>query len=178
MHPLVKLAKDTVEQYARQGTAPEPHAQEDMPDDFIPDEFMDNDAGVFVSLKINGELRGCIGTFRPTTKSIAEETVRNAIAASTEDPRFPAIDESELEVLTYSVDVLGSPEPVADMASELDPKKYGVIVTSGGRRGLLLPDLEGVDTMQEQLRIAMMKAGIAEDVEAVDIERFVVKRYR
>lgn len=169
MHPLVKLAKDTVESYARERKVPKTG---DMPE-----ELTKQEAGVFVSLKIDGQLRGCIGTFLPLTPSVVDETARNAIAASTEDPRFPPVDESELEAITYSVDVLSPPEPVGDM-NELDPKRYGVIVKQGGRRGLLLPDLDGVETVEEQLRIAMMKAGISPGAEGVDIERFEVKRYK
>jgi len=172
MHPIVRLAKDTVEKFTRERKIPKT-----MPfPDGLPPEFGEQKAGVFVSLKINRELRGCIGTFMPVTGSIAEETIRNAIAASSEDPRFPPVDESELELLDYSVDVLSPPEPVAN-TSELDPKRFGVIVKSGGRRGLLLPDLEGVDTVEDQLRITRMKAGISPD-EDVSIERFEVKRYR
>ena len=104
-------------------------------------------------------LRGCIGTFQPTEPTIAQETVRNAISAATCDPRFSCIRPEELDSIEYTVDVLTPPEPVKDQ-SELDPRRYGVIVQAGGRRGLLLPDLEGVDTVDEQVGIAMQKAGI------------------
>lgn len=168
MHPLVKLAKATIEQYIAKGTRPQAAG--------VPEEFLTDRAGVFVSLKIKGQLRGCIGTFMPQEDSIAQEIVRNAISASTEDPRFPPVSQSELEQLEYSVDVLSPPEPVSDI-SELDPKRYGVIVKSGFRRGLLLPDLEGVDTVEYQISIAMNKAGISPE-EQVSIERFEVKRYK
>jgi len=172
MHPIVRLAKDTVEKFTREKKIPR---KMPVPED-LPPEFAADKAGVFVSLKIGGQLRGCIGTFMPVTPSIVEETVRNAIAACSEDPRFPPVDSSELDVVDYSVDVLSPPEPVKDVRGQ-DPKRYGVIIKSGGRRGLLLPDLEGVDTVEEQLRITRMKAGIAED-EEISIERFEVKRYR
>jgi AmmeMemoRadiSam system protein A len=172
MHPIVRLAKETVEKFTRERKIPKKVI---LPED-LPAEFGTDKAGVFVSLKIGGELRGCIGTFLPVTESIVEEAIRNAIAASSEDPRFPPVDQSELDVIDYSVDVLSPPEPVED-TSALDPRRYGVIVKSGGRRGLLLPDLEGVDTVEDQLRITRMKAGIAPD-EDISIERFEVKRYR
>lgn len=173
MHPLVQLAKETIEKYVRHGSLPR---QISLPEG-MDKEFTTRKAGVFVSLKINGELRGCIGTFSPTSDSIVDEVVRNAVAASTQDPRFPPVTASELEVLDYSVDVLTTPEPVSDIA-ELDPRRYGIIVKSGFRRGLLLPDLEGVDTVEEQMRITMMKAGIPPGESNLKIERFEVKRYR
>jgi AmmeMemoRadiSam system protein A len=132
-------------------------------------------AGVFVCIKKRGELRGCIGTFLPCCDNVAAETVRNAISAATQDPRFPPVAADELDQLSYSVDVLAPPEKVND-PGELDPKKFGVIVSHGNRRGLLLPDLEGVDTVEEQLRIAKMKACIMPD-EEVEIFRFRVARY-
>jgi len=114
--------------------------------------------------------------FLPTTENVATEIIRNAIAAATEDPRFPPLGPQELEELDISVDVLSQPEPVEGL-EELDPKKYGVIVESGWKRGLLLPDLEGVDTVEQQLSIAMAKAGITPD-EPVKIYRFRVERYK
>lgn len=169
MHPAVDLARAAVEEHVRTGQMIEP---ED-----IPEEFINAKAGVFVSIKIQGKLRGCIGTFLPVTENIAHEIVKNALAASSKDPRFSPVTEEELQELTYSVDVLSSPEAVSSH-DELDPGRYGVIVSHGIRRGLLLPDLEGVDTVQEQLRIAMMKAGIEPDEDGIKIERFEVKRYR
>lgn len=168
MHPLVKLAKDTVEQYVLEGNTLKP------PDD-AGNEMTDK-AGVFVSIKKKGELRGCIGTFQPVTENVAFEIIQNAISAATQDPRFPPVNSSELEHLEYSVDVLTEPEKVTSK-KDLDPKKYGVIVKSGDRKGLLLPDLEGVDTIDEQVSIATMKAGIylGEDIE---LYRFEVKRYK
>ena len=169
MHPLVKLAKETVEMHVRSGKILKTPAELD--------ELMRERAGAFVSLKMHGDLRGCIGTISPTTDSLASEVIRNAIAASTEDPRFMPVREDELDSLDYSVDVLGAPEPVNDL-TELDPKRYGVIVSKGLRRGLLLPDLEGVDTVEEQLGIAMRKAGIGPGEQDVEVQRFEVRRYR
>ena len=132
-------------------------------------------AGVFVSLHKHDRLRGCIGTIAPTTGSIAEEIVRNAVCAATEDPRFDPVTPDELKWLDISVDVLGRPEPI-EGPEELDVKRYGVIVTNGRRRGLLLPDLDGVDTVEEQIAIARRKAGIREK-EPVKLERFEVIRH-
>lgn len=168
MHPLVRFAKEAVEQYVLSGKMISP------PDDLKPE--MAEKAGVFVSIKKKGELRGCIGTFHPTMENVASEIIQNAISAATQDPRFPPVDASELDFLEYSVDILSGPERVTSK-SDLDPKRYGVIVKSGDRKGLLLPDLEGVNTTDEQISIASMKAGIylGEDVE---LYRFEVKRYK
>lgn len=141
----------------------------------IPPEYLEK-AGVFVSLKTKGELRGCIGTFSPCTDSIVKETIANAVSAASRDPRFSPVGPGELPDLVYSVDILSTPERVRDV-DELDPKLYGIILQSGHRRGLLLPDLEGVDTVADQLRITRMKAGIRPD-EAAEIYRFTVTRYR
>ena len=168
MHPLVKLAKNTVETYVEEGKVPPP------PDELTPE--MKEKAGVFVSLHKSGELRGCIGTFEPAAKNVAEEIISNAISSATRDPRFPPVTPDELGQLEYSVDVLTTPKPVKDK-SKLDPKKYGVIVQCGFRRGLLLPDLEGVDSVDYQIDICCQKAGIASD-EPVNLYRFEVKRYK
>jgi AmmeMemoRadiSam system protein A len=168
MHPPVEIAKKSVETYVREGRIIKPSIP------VLPE--MAVKAGVFVSLKKHGQLRGCLGTFMPLCESIEAETIINAISAATKDPRFPPVKEEELEDLAYSVDVLSSPEKIMDLA-ELDPGKYGIIVVSGYRRGLLLPDLEGVDTVEEQLRIAKMKADILPH-EEVEIYRFEVKRYK
>jgi hypothetical protein len=168
LHPLVKLAKDTIELYVKEGRI------FDLKEDSLPQDFKQQ-AGVFVSLKIRGELRGCIGTFQPAEPTIAQETVSNAISAATRDPRFPPVRTDELASIEYSVDVLSPPERVKN-AGELDPRRYGVIVQSGGRRGLLLPDLEGVDTVEYQVSIATQKAGIKPGT-TVELSRFEVKRY-
>ena len=167
LHPIVKLAKEAVETYIREGKAL-------RPGDLTPE--MEGRAGVFVCIKKSGELRGCIGTFAPTRKNIAEEVVHNAISSATQDPRFLPVAEEELPHLEYSVDILTSPEPVAG-PEELDPKAYGCIVECGRRRGLLLPDLEGVDTVEEQIAICCRKAGIGPS-QPVKLYRFKVKRYR
>jgi AmmeMemoRadiSam system protein A len=168
MHPLVLLAKKTVELYIRENKIHEVRDEELLP------EFRER-AGVFVCLKANGFLRGCIGTFEPAETTIVHEVVKNAISAATCDPRFLCVRSEELEVLEYTVDVLTRPEPVKDRG-ELDPRRYGVIVQAGGRRGLLLPDLEGVDTVETQIGIAMQKAGIRPGT-PVTLFRFEVKRY-
>jgi len=174
MHPLVELARRTVWEYASEGRTTE-LTPEDM--ESFPEEFTSKEAGVFVSLKVHGNLRGCIGTFEPITRSIVHEVIRNAVAASSSDPRFPGVEVDELEDIDYSVDVLTSPEPVVSM-DELDPERFGVIVINGHRRGLLLPDLDGVDTIKEQLSIAMSKAGIDPEEEGSKIMKFEVRRYR
>ena len=168
MHPLVKLAKATVESYVKEGKVITP------PDELTPE--MEETAGVFVSLHKMDELRGCIGTFEPTTENVAEEIINNAISSATRDPRFPAVAPEELGQLSYSVDVLTTPEPVASK-KQLDPKKYGVIVERGFQRGLLLPDLEGVDSVDYQINICRQKAGIGPG-EPVNLYRFEVKRYK
>lgn len=166
--PMVRLAISTLENYVRTGT------KISLPEG-LPKEMLNNRAGVFVSLKKYGELRGCIGTIAPTTPSVAEEIIQNAISAGTRDPRFEPVAEEELEELVYSVDVLDKPEPIASK-EELDVKRYGVIVRSGYRTGLLLPNLEGVDTVEEQIGIALRKAGIRSS-EKYSMERFEVIRH-
>jgi hypothetical protein len=167
--PLVALARETVETYVREGKTPPP------PTPLSPE--MQAKAGVFVSIhKKNGDLRGCIGTFEPQQKNVAEEVIANAVSAATRDPRFSPVKARELPDLDYSVDVLTHPEPVDD-ASQLDPKKYGVIAECGWRRGLLLPDLEGVDKVEDQVAICCQKGGIAPG-EPVQLYRFEVKRYK
>jgi AmmeMemoRadiSam system protein A len=166
--PYVKWARQALETYVIEGTISK------IPED-LPAEMLRRRAGVFVSLKKDGELRGCIGTFMPTRDNVSEEILHNAIAAGTEDPRFHPVTPEELEDIVYSVDVLTSPEPV-DSLDQLDPKRYGVIVKKGYRTGLLLPDLEGVDTVEEQLKIALQKAGIWPE-KGYKIERFEVERH-
>jgi len=168
MHPLVMLAKKTIELYVRDSKTYEV-TESDLTPEF------NQQAGVFVSLKKHGLLRGCIGTFQPCEATVGQEIVRNAISAATCDPRFPTVRPEELDELEYSVDVLTPPERVSS-TSELDPRRYGVIVQSGRRRGLLLPDLEGVDSVDYQISIAMQKAGIPSG-SAVELSRFEVKRY-
>jgi hypothetical protein len=132
-------------------------------------------AGTFVSLKKFGQLRGCIGTIEPTQPNVALEIVRNAVSSATRDPRFDPVTPEELAHLVCSVDVLEAAEPIADTC-ELDPLRYGVIVECGHRRGLLLPNLEGVDTAEYQVEIACRKAGIHPN-DSFNLCRFEVKRY-
>jgi AmmeMemoRadiSam system protein B/AmmeMemoRadiSam system protein A len=167
--PLVTLARATVETLVKEGR------RIDAPEDPAPE--LKERAGVFVSIhKKDGSLRGCIGTFEPQQPDIAWEIITNAVSSATHDPRFHPVTEKELPDLEYSVDVLTSPVPVDDM-STLDPKKYGLIVESGWRRGLLLPDLEGVDTVEQQISICRQKAGIRPD-EPVNLYKFEVVRHK
>ncbi|MEO0279094.1 MAG: AmmeMemoRadiSam system protein A [candidate division WOR-3 bacterium] len=170
-HPVVELARKAIEEYVKHKRVIE-YTEEDLEK---AKEFRER-KGVFVSIKKHGELRGCIGTFLPETECVAEEIIRNAILSATRDPRFPPVREDELKDLEISVDILDEPEEVKDI-TELDPKKYGVIVESGWKKGLLLPDLEGVDTVEKQLAIAMAKAGIRPK-EPIKIYRFKVRRYK
>jgi AmmeMemoRadiSam system protein A/AmmeMemoRadiSam system protein B len=165
---FTRLARGTVEAYVKTGEAPP------LPDD-LPDELKTARAGVFVSLKIAGKLRGCIGTIRAVCGNVAEEIVKNAVSACSDDPRFDPVQPDELERISYSVDVLGETERI-DSPDKLDVKRYGVIVTSGYRKGLLLPNLDGVDTVEEQIRIAKRKAGIPESERCI-LERFEVVRH-
>jgi hypothetical protein len=167
VHPLVQLARKAVESYVKEHKIL-------TPGKLSPE--MKEQAGVFVSLKKHGQLRGCIGTFEPNQPNVAEEIVRNAISSAVGDPRFSPVRDSELDDLDYSVDVLTSPEAVESKA-QLDPKKYGLIVEAGYRRGLLLPDLEGVNDADTQIDICRRKAGIMPS-EPVKLYRFQVKRYR
>lgn len=167
--PWVQLARLSLETYVRTGK----HLTT-LPNN-LPAALTETKAGAFVSLHKNGQLRGCIGTIAPTCENIAWEIVQNAVSACSRDPRFSPVRSDELDELEYSVDVLGAPEPVEN-TSALDPKRYGVIVSCGGRRGLLLPDLDGVDSVREQLAIACQKGGIRAD-EPYTIERFEVVRH-
>ncbi len=164
----VRLARKTIENYIRTGSIIS------LPEK-LPKEMYAHRAGVFVSIKKEGRLRGCIGTLQATQPSIAEEILHNAISAAVNDPRFSPIDPEELDRLTISVDVLGEMEKI-ESQSQLDVKRYGVVVTSAHKRGLLLPNLEGVDTAADQIAIAKRKAGIGEE-EEFHLERFEVVRH-
>lgn len=168
----VRLARLSLETYVNTGRMAK--VPEDMDD--LPEEAFNRKAGVFVSLKKHGRLRGCIGTISPATDCIAQEILRNAVSAGTEDPRFPKVTKQELSELEYSVDILSEPEPIQSI-SELDVKRYGVIVSRGYRRGLLLPNLENVNTPEQQVQIALEKAGIWPG-EKYSMERFEVVRYK
>jgi len=167
VHPLVRLAKRSVESYVRRGKVIEVKR-------LTPE--MKPKAGVFVSIHKGGELRGCIGTTEAQRNNVAEEIIVNAISSVVRDPRFYPITADELKELEYSVDILTKPKPVKSR-KQLDARRYGVIVERGGRRGLLLPDLEGVESTSEQINICRLKAGIGPD-EPVKLYRFEVERYK
>ena len=168
MNQLVELAKKSIEAYIKEKKIINPPEK-------LTNE-MKGRAGVFVSLKKRGDLRGCIGTFSPTCENIAMEIIRNAIESATADPRFAPVTIDELPELEISVDVLTEPQKVSSI-KDLDAKKDGIIVKSGMRRGLLLPDLLGVDTPEQQIKICRRKAGIGED-DPVELFKFEVKRYK
>ncbi len=170
MDKYVELAKNTIEKYITEKEIYDPSDAE------LTEEMKSDRAGAFVSIHKGGALRGCIGTIAPTCINVAEEIISNAIAACTRDPRFPAIRPDELNELEINVDVLTSPEPI-DSADKLDVKRYGVIVEKGSKRGLLLPDLDGVDTIEYQIAIAKQKAGIDIDDDDVKLSRFEVIRH-
>lgn len=164
--PYVALARAAIEAHVREGRVISPPAG-------LPPKLR-GQAGAFVSLKRQGRLRGCIGTYHPSEPTLAEEVIQNAIRAATADPRFPPVTPEELPELSISVDVLSAPEPCTE--EDLDPRRYGVIVEQGWRRGLLLPDLEGVNTVEEQLGIAKLKAGVSPHAPC-RLFRFQVERH-
>lgn len=164
----VRLARQTLESYVI-------NRKKIKKPDNLSQELLIKQAGVFVSLKLDGNLRGCIGTISPTTNSIADEIIQNAISAGAEDPRFFPVTEQELDRIVYSVDVLGQAEKIQS-PDDLNPTKYGVIVSKGNKRGLLLPNLEGIDTVEKQVSIALKKAGISPS-EKYQLERFEVIRH-
>lgn len=190
MHLLAKLAKEAVETFIKEGKIIP------IPQDF-PKEFFEKRAGVFVTIEKEGKLRGCIGTYLPTRPNIIEETIKNAIAAATEDWRFGPVTKEELPFLSYTVSILGLPEEIKDL-KELNPKKYGVLVKTFplvfpnqeyvldglfekeivSKTGLLLPDIEGVETVEQQIAIACQKAGIDPKKERFYIYRFTVEKYQ
>ncbi len=171
-HPFVELARTAIKAYVREQKII--RAPEDLPPE------MGERAGVFVSLHRRGELRGCVGTIEPQRENLAAEIIENAISAATRDPRFPPVETNELDSLEISVDVLTPPEPIDSMQRQ-DPQKHGLIVQSTRdplKRGLLLPDLENIDTTAKQLYYTrVLKAGITDPNEPVELFRFEVKRY-
>jgi AmmeMemoRadiSam system protein A len=193
MHPLVSLSKKAVETFIKEGRIISLE-----PGD-LPEEFLNRRAGTFVTIEKNGELRGCIGTYLPTKENIGKEIVYNAIAAATQDYRFYPIQKEELPYLSYTVYILSEPELVKEI-KELNPKKFGIIVKTrpifssknlGGqakdvifnghfvaKTGLLLPDLEGVDTVEKQISIACQKGGIDLAKERILIYKFEVEKYQ
>lgn len=169
MDAYVKLAKNAVKTYLESGETISPPKN-------LSKKMLSERAGVFVSIhKKSGELRGCIGTFMPTKENVAQEIIKNALAAALNDPRFPPVTEKDFKDLVFSVDVLSKPKPAQE--KDLDPKKYGLIIFApDGRRGLLLPNLPGVETAEQQLQICCQKAGISPR-EEVKIQTFTVKRH-
>jgi AmmeMemoRadiSam system protein A len=168
MHPYVELARDVITAFVKERRVIEPPAE------LVRE--AGEPAGVFVSLHDKeGRLRGCVGTIEPTRPNVIEEVIRSAINAATEDPRFPPVHPDELEGLEIHVDVLTPMEPIEGL-DQLDPRRYGVMVESGFRRGLLLPDLPGIDTVEDQVTIACRKAGIDPDGKK-KLYRFEVNRY-
>ena len=166
---FVRLARRSLEKYIIEDKVIK------IPDN-LPVELTKTQAGVFVTIYKEGKLRGCIGTIEPAKSSIAKEIIENAISSGTRDPRFPRVEESELKELIYSVDILREPEEITTL-EEMDPFNYGLIVSSGDRRGLLLPNLPGVETPEEQLKITRKKAGI-HAYEDQKLERFKVVRHK
>ncbi len=169
MNSYVKLAKLAIETYLKEGKII-------SLSDNLPKELMTKKAGVFVSIHHkDGSLRGCIGTFLPTQKSIAHEIIKNALSSALDDPRFPPVTLKELPNLVFSVDILSKPKPTTK--KDLNPKKFGLIVSArNGRRGLLLPDIPSVKTAEQQIEICRSKAGIGPD-EEITLETFTVKRH-
>ena len=164
----LELARQAVERYVQDREVIAPPGE-------LPPELSEP-KGAFVTLRIKRELRGCIGTLSPTRANLAEEIIANAISAATADPRFPPLGADELPDLNYEVDILSPLEPISGEA-DLDPEQYGVVAEAGGRRGVLLPAIEGVTTVAKQVAIARQKAGIAPD-EALRLFRFTVTRFR
>jgi AmmeMemoRadiSam system protein A len=174
LHPLVKLARETIQRYVR-----ESQVLETPPESELTSEMREK-GGVFVSIKKRGQLRGCIGTIEPRQANVANEVIQNAVSAATRDPRFPPVSPEELDDLDISVDVLAAAEPI-DSLDQLDPKRYGLIVQSLEnplKRGLLLPDLPSIRTAEEQFHhTKVYKAGIVDDDEPIQMYRFEVIRY-
>lgn len=166
--PHVNLAKEAVRHYLERNNFPDPPGS-------LGEEF-DSKAGVFVSIKKSGQLRGCVGTLVPTEPNLAKEIIRNAIHSATQDPRFPSVKPNELSELTFSVDVLTPAEKIENQ-SALDCKKYGLILRSGDKQGVLLPDIAGVSSVEEQIQICRKKAGLKEE-ESAEMYRFEVKRHK
>jgi AmmeMemoRadiSam system protein A len=167
-NPYVDLARRTIEHYVKKR---EMLKLEDVEDP----KLIQPSSGVFVSIHKQGRLRGCIGTIEPIRKNLALEIIFNAVSACSRDPRFYPVSQPELKDLDISVDILTKPEKISDK-QKLDVQRFGVIVVSGTRRGLLLPDLEGIDSVEQQISIARRKAGIESD-EAIELYRFEVVRH-
>lgn len=170
MNDYIRLAKETVEDFIRSGK------KLSLPKS-LPKEMIYGRAGVFVSIYNGDELRGCIGTYLPSEENIAEEIIANALAAATRDYRFAPITEKELSSLSYSVYLLEEPQQIKD-TKELNPKKYGILIKSEtGKSGLLLPDLPGIETVDEQLAAVCQKCGVRPEKEKISIWKFGAKKY-
>jgi len=169
---LCGLAKSAVEIYTKDGKIISPEFAVGE----IPEEFLKTRAGVFVTIQKEGDLRGCIGTYLPVYDNIVQEVIHNAIAAAGQDCRFGPVVIEELPLLRYIVYILSKPAHVESL-EELDPQKFGVIVKSGHARGLLLPGLEGVKTVEQQISIACQKAGIDPARDQISVEKFEVVKY-
>lgn len=185
MNTYILLAKSAVENYIKEKKII-------LPSKNLPKEFFTKKSGVFVTIEKESQLRGCIGTYLPTKENIAKEIISNAIAAATEDYRFGLIQKEEFSELSYTVYILNKPELIKDI-KELNPKKYGIIVKTmpisypetdvmfnghaAPKSGLLLPDLEGIDTSEKQISIACQKAGIEPGREKIIIYKFTVEKY-
>jgi AmmeMemoRadiSam system protein A len=188
MNPYCQLAKQATESYIRKGKeAPD---ISDLPTDQLPKRLLREKGGIFVTIKKGGKLRGCIGTTKPSQENLAKEIVFNAIAAATRDPRFESVSEEELSELTYTVYILHEPRKVSDL-KELDPEKYGLIVKAypkgnehrtlkqeePQKKGLLLPEIEEIETPHEQLDAVCEKSGIDPDKQALELFRFEAEKY-
>jgi AmmeMemoRadiSam system protein A len=172
MNSYCQLAKKAVESYIKESRIIEP------PHD-LPKEFFERRSGIFVTLKENNQLRGCIGTFLPTRENIAKEIILCAISAATEDYRFGPVQKEELPYLSYTIYILSEPKPVRDI-KDLDPKKFGIIVKTQDepfKAGILLPDLEGVNTTEQQIEICCQKGGINSASEKIEIYCFTTQKY-
>ncbi len=167
-HPLVKLAIRSVQHFIETGNS--------LPCPDSLDEAMQQKAGTFVSIKKEGLLRGCIGTMAPKTNNLAEEVIRNAVRAANEDPRFDPVEKRELPSLTFSVDVLTPLEKIKDLKAH-DIKRYGLAVRGGGKQGILLPDLDNIQSADQQLKICLKKGGFKYD-DPYELFRFEVKRFK
>lgn len=165
----VKLAREAIETFVSQGR------RMTLPEHYHTTQFLDKPRGVFVSIHDRGGLRGCMGNTVGFEINLGNEIIAMAIKAAHQDPRFDAIETEELKNLKISVDLLSKAELVSDL-SILDPKKFGIIVSSEYKQGLLLPDLAGIYSVEEQLKIALNKAGIKEQ-EPYTIHKFTVERH-
>ncbi|MCD4664915.1 MAG: AmmeMemoRadiSam system protein A [Bacteroidales bacterium] len=168
-----KIALETIRHFLQVGNTKKLQIQN------IPEELFTIRRGCFVSLhRLNGELRGCIGTIEPSHLNIYQEIIHNAVAASTRDTRFDSVTISELNEIELSVDVLTLPEKINSL-DDLDIQIFGIIVSDNKyKRGILLPDIKGIESIDHQIQIAQKKAGLAETpIENLSIYRFTSTRY-